>query len=166
MVNVIIEKTIYFSGPFHRHAEANCPNPEQYPDSATTTPNGSPIVELLGLDYNALYGWAIAQFLPGGVGLFYDKLKNGKFKLEPMTSMFGWSKDEICWINFMQNQSPFMTENEFHIIRHRLNGGQKKFTFDNTSFYPDGYVTINDVTWFLFYHGSGFFHFVTLTCQL
>ena len=54
-----------FAGPFHRHAESNCKNPDLYPDAVTTTPNGDPILELLGLDYNALYGLAIAEFLPG-----------------------------------------------------------------------------------------------------
>ena len=54
-----------FAGPFHRHAESNCNNPDLYPEAVTTTPNGDPILELLGLDYNALYGLAIAEFLPG-----------------------------------------------------------------------------------------------------
>ena len=143
-----------FAGPFHRHAESNCENPELYPDAVTSTPNGDPIMELLGLDYNALYGYAIGEYLPGGVGLLYEKLKNGKYKLDPMTNRSGWSLDEICWINYMQNQPPFQNDKEFQRIRHHLNGGQKKFTFENFSFIPDGHVTINDVTWFFFYHGT------------
>ena len=113
-------------------------------------------MELLGLDYNALYGHAIAEYLPGGVGLLYEKLKNGKFKLTPMLNKSGWSIDEICWINYIQNQKPFKTNDNFHRIRHQLNGGQKKFTFDKVTFVPDGHVTIEGVTYFLFYHGKGY----------
>lgn len=121
----------------------------------TKTPDGQLIMELLGLDYNALYGFAIAEYLPGGVGLLYEKLKNGKFKLTPMLNKSGWSIDEICWINYVQNQAPFKTNDNFHRIRHQLNGGQKKFTFDRVSFVPDGHVTIEGVMYFLFYHGKG-----------
>ena len=67
-----------------------------------------------------------------------------------------YSKKAIKWLNYCQNQTPFMDGSNLNIIHHALNSGEKEFKTSTVKFHADGYAEINGVQHFLFFHGCCF----------
>ena len=96
--------------------------------------------------------------MPTGAGFRYKKKANGDFSWESLyEKKQGYSYAQIEWINFEQSQAPFNRDG--CVIRHEMNGGERKFSLmdpvSNTmiNFWPDGHTNIDGVDHFFFFDG-------------
>ena len=156
---------------FHRHAQTAI---SSEPDPLTTkTPSGKDIKILKSFDVNSkltsfficylfyldLYGFCMMQSLPGGVGSIYTKQEERGFKWESMMPKSTFSWQSIEWLNFQNNQAPFMVDNERkYVIRHHLNGGEVTLECDGQSYSVDGYCEVEDVKYIFEFDGCSWHH--------
>ena len=98
------------------------------------------------------------QDLPGGAGSIYTKQQKG-FKWESMMSKSAFSLQSIEWLNFQNNQAPFMVNNERkYIIRHHLNGGEVTLEYDGQSYKVDGYCLVGEIKYIFEFDGCSWHH--------
>ena len=144
------------ASPKHRHIAVGNQS-DLYPDCVGKAPNGLPFVLGIGLDVNSLYPFCETQDLPVGPGYYYEKKPSGKFQWSSMkTKDVNWSIISIEWLNYQNSLKPFRTEEKLHYISHALNHGEKKIKMGDIISYPDGYLELNDINYYFYYHGCRF----------
>ena len=139
---------------FHCHVEiGDCEY--QYSDAVHFAPDGQRYRAITGYDAANLYGYSMMGELPVGQGILYKKQDDGQFSVQLMNDKSDkpksrrFSKAAISWLSWCQNGMEFKDVK----IEHALNGGERTITLEGTSFSPDGYCEIDNVSHYFQFEG-------------
>ena len=139
---------------FHCHCECGDVS-TQYSDAVHYAMDGRRYRAITGYDAANLYGYSMMGELPVGQGILYKKQEDGQFSVQLMSDNRNkpksrhFSKAAISWLSWCQNGVEFRDVK----IEHALNGGERTITLEKTTFSPDGYCEIDNVSHYFQFEG-------------